>query len=172
MTFFLCSYVCQRIFRKWSLNTRQLQRAIGELLSSFRVWITWITHRRVPVTLCYQGDVKVHLQSGISKLLLYLNSCAFQCINWGSRIFTCNCTQHSNSKRPWHKAVLHKTANKRSLFSELFQVGFEISRLPSCCTWLLTEVWSGCELKPPLYWKRRVRWLPSVQEGESCLQTC
>lgn len=92
----------------------------------------WITHGRVPVTLCYQGDGKVHLQSGISKSLLYLNSRAL-------------IEDHKLLPVTANNAPILKGHYKRQFFTklltsevflqkELFWVVFEISHLPrDCC---------------------------------------
>lgn len=96
--------------------------------------------RTVLMAWCYQGDVKVYLQSRVSKLLLYPNSCSVQYLHWGSQFFTCFISAYT-------KAHILKGHHRSQRFTELltdkaflqkdpFQVGFEILHHSSCCTWL------------------------------------
>lgn len=83
--------------------------------------LPWTTQSRsVLMTCCVISEMGRCTCNKDSKLLLYANSCAVQCLHWGSLIFTCfiSVKKGSNSKRASQKAKIYRIAGRGSLSSE------------------------------------------------------
>lgn len=117
--FYILVFVLPMRFQKWCFHMRSLLGAFAMPVHSFRVqpheWLMagsqWL----------YQYVVRVHLQSGVSKLILCPNSCTSWWVHWGSLTFTCSLSAHKDSTfKIWQqKTKLHKFADKWSLQNKI-----------------------------------------------------
>lgn len=90
-------FVLPTHFREWSVHMVQVQRAIGKCARPVRSVPMDAAVAEGSRWLCYRWDVKEHQQSGVSQLLLYPNSCAFNSLHQGALIFSCFVSAYKGS---------------------------------------------------------------------------